>query len=50
MQEMETVMEVGSSLSNFPAIILPSMGASFQKKTTLKQTKKTPQDTKKAPY
>lgn len=31
MQEMETVMEVDSSLSNFPAIVLPSVGALFQK-------------------
>lgn len=40
MQEMETVMEVGSSLSNFPAIILPSMGASFQKKPPWSKPKK----------
>lgn len=43
MQGMETVMEVSSSLSNFPAIILPSVGALFQKNPT-------PQDTKKALY
>lgn len=50
MQEMETVMEVGSSLSNFPAIILPSVEALFQKKTHPETNQKTPQDTKKALY